>query len=616
MRLVKQWLVILLAMSMLTGLIGCGSGVKKPDGNTITVYLSDVSYLAKYAPYIQAQLPDMDIRFIVGRSTVEFYEFMQQNDDLPDIIMVGSLSLRDSLELNQYLLDLSTTETAAAYHNNYLERFRCEDGSIRWLPAGGVIHGLLANQDLFDQYGIALPTDYDSFVAACDAFATHGVRGFVSDYKYDYTCLYTLEGWSIPELMGLHGTGWQYDYSNGLTDQLDETLWTGIFEKTETFIQDVGLLPEDTARGYTATREDMVAANVAMVRGTTNDIDDYSEYGNIVMLPYFGETEDDNWLLTQPAFHVALNGRLAEDEERQGMALEVLEVMLSAEAMDILAEEYLYIQPYNQENAAQVPEMLQNLAPLIDANHMYILQDSSALYTAATIAVQGLLTGEYNAQSAYEVANNVLGASLTEQDEEMVFTLETAYSADFLPDEGNQAASTIANTMRTIAQTDLFLAPASLSTGSLYACEYTQTQLENAFQSSGNRLFTCHDLTGAEVREIIRLSVEGCGLPTDPFSRETLPVASGLTMTVEETGDTYVLGDISVNGALLDDGAVYSMSIVDVPDRVQALTEQALGTGGFERFTSSGDIYARTLWMDYLMEGNLLEMPAPYIKLK
>ena len=40
------------------------------------------------------------------------------------------------------------------------------------------------------------PTDYESFVSACQAFDEVGIRGFTAAYYYDYTCMETLQGLS------------------------------------------------------------------------------------------------------------------------------------------------------------------------------------------------------------------------------------------------------------------------------------------------------------------------------------------------------------------------------------------------------------------------------------
>ena len=68
----------------------------------------------EYAPYIQAQFPELDIHFTVGRDTVRFYEFLQQNDDLPDIMMVGALSVRDSEAFSSYPLFLKILNVGTA----------------------------------------------------------------------------------------------------------------------------------------------------------------------------------------------------------------------------------------------------------------------------------------------------------------------------------------------------------------------------------------------------------------------------------------------------------------------------------------------------------------------
>lgn len=616
MKRIQRLLLLLSSILILMGLMSCDKNQERKEKDTITIYLNNISYLSNYAPYIQSQFPELDLHFTVGRTGISFLDFLQKNNDLPDIIMLGSVSAHDSLKLNPYLLDLSLTETAASYHSSYLEQYRCEDQSIRWLPVGGVINGILANKDLFDQYRIPLPTDYAGFVAACDAFAQHGIQGYTSDYKYDYTCLYTMEGCSIPELTSLEGSTWRYNYTNGLTPELDKELWLKILENTEQFIHDTHLTPEDISRGYSMTRKDLEEKKLAMLRGTTGDIISYSDCGNMIMLPYFGESADDNWLLTTPAFHIALNGSLAKKEDRQTKVLEILDTMVSQEALKLLEEDYLYLHSFHQDGMSDLPAELENLHSELMSNHLFILQSGTELYSAATTAVQGLITGEFTIETAYLAANEMMHFQKEqEQQEEVVFSCQQEYSSTFLPKEGNPAASAIANTLRTVAGTDILLAPSYISTGSLYASDYTLEQLDNMFMASGNRLYTCQ-LTGAQIRELARIFVEGNEKLLDPFSRETLPIASGVTLTVREIERDYLLQDVLIAGQPIDNNKTYSLGLVDLPDRIQLLTEAALGTGIFETFESSGDVYARTLWVEYLTAGNPMDSPTPYIILE
>ena len=69
-----------------------------------------------------------------------------------------------------------------------------EDGSVNWLPVCADAHGFVVNKDLFEKYDIPLPTDYESFVSACQVFEEMGIRGFAADYYYDYTCMTDADG--------------------------------------------------------------------------------------------------------------------------------------------------------------------------------------------------------------------------------------------------------------------------------------------------------------------------------------------------------------------------------------------------------------------------------------
>ena len=99
---------------------------------------------------------------------------------------------------------------------------------MNWLPLCGEVDGLVANRGLFEQYHIPMPTDYDSLVAACQAFEKVGIRGFVADFAYDYTCMEVLQGLSIPEITSMEGRIWRSAYedpTNETVTGLDAVIW-------------------------------------------------------------------------------------------------------------------------------------------------------------------------------------------------------------------------------------------------------------------------------------------------------------------------------------------------------------------------------------------------------
>ena len=83
-RLISALLALVVGLSLLTG---CGAKSpeqveKQEDAQTIQVYLWSTSLYENYAPYIQSQLPDVKIEFIVGNNDLDFYKFLQQNGGL------------------------------------------------------------------------------------------------------------------------------------------------------------------------------------------------------------------------------------------------------------------------------------------------------------------------------------------------------------------------------------------------------------------------------------------------------------------------------------------------------------------------------------------------------
>ena len=94
-KLVSVLLVMVTVMSLLSG---CGrKSTEKEDAETLTVYLWTTNLYEKYASYIQEQLPDINIEFVVGNNDLDFYRFLNENGGLPDIITCCRFSLHDEM---------------------------------------------------------------------------------------------------------------------------------------------------------------------------------------------------------------------------------------------------------------------------------------------------------------------------------------------------------------------------------------------------------------------------------------------------------------------------------------------------------------------------------------
>ncbi len=212
-------------------------------------------------------------------------------------------------------------------------------GGAQYLNDAAGVEGILANTELFDEYGIQLPYNYDTFVEACNKFGEYGIRGFATDYKYDYTDSYMLQAWSIPLLQSSKGRIWRNDASEGNVDYLPDELGTQLFSRLEQVFKDTGVQVEDVSRGYSVTFEDFVSGRVAMIRQSTN-IAEYQAEGmtSLMLLPYFGETENDDWYFSTPGYSVAMNGKLKGAGKREELALDIVRYFFSSEVMNAMPD--------------------------------------------------------------------------------------------------------------------------------------------------------------------------------------------------------------------------------------------------------------------------------------
>ena len=605
---------MVLGVSLLSGCAGKRIELlqAQEDAETIQVYLWTTNLYEKYAPYVQAQLPDVNIEFIVGNNDLDFYKFLQQNGGLPDIITCCRFSLHDAAPLKDSLMDLATTNEAGAIYNTYLNSFRNEDGSVNWLPVCPDAHGFVVNRDLFEQYDIPLPNDYAGFAAACKAFEKVGIRGYTADYLYDYTCMETLQGLSAAELTTTDGRKWRTAYSDPANDTrvgLDDTVWPGGFERMEQFIQDTGLTAADLKLSYDDVTEMFGNGQLAMYFGTSAGVKMFQEQGiDATFLPFFSQN-GEKWLMTTPYFQVALNRDLEQDNARREKAMQVLHVMLSEDAQAQILAEGQDLLSYSQSVNYHLTDTMKDVRSAVDENHMYIRIASNDFFAISQDVVSKMITGEYDAAQAYRAFNASLLAEETPNTGDIVLKSENAYSNVFHKNGGNASFSVMANTLRGLYGTDVLVAAANSFTGSVLKADYTQTAACAMIMPNGLLSYR-RTMTGAELKDTLRAFVEGCEGGFTPFNRGSLPVVSGIAVQVKENGGRYQLTGVTRNGKPLQDGDTVTVTCLATEKQMTPLLKDE--TRAFER----GEDTVKNFWSKALSDGSVvLAAPESYITL-
>ena len=597
-----------------TTLSGCGGKNLSIEGKNekVTIGLWGNQMLENYTQYICDSFPEIDFEFVLTTNATDYYRYRQEHDDMPDILSVRRFALKDAVCLKDCLYDLSNTELASTYYGTYLDNYTYDDGTINWLPACAEVDGLIINKTLFEENNVPIPTDYDSFVAACQAFEAIGIRGFVSDFVADYTCMEVLQGASIPNILSMEGREWRQLYESGATNQLSEKVWMPVFERFFDMKDKIGLGKADAAMDNREPKDLFIEGKAAMFRGTGADVITFPGRGEdeVLMMPYFGNTEKDNWILTYPSFQIAASKNGMNDSKREALILDIMEAMLSQEGQNYISYGMNMI-PYNKSVTLDLLPELDNMKPYIDENKMYIRIASNEMFSISKDVVQKILVGELNTpKDAFDAFNAEL--SKDNPNEQAVVHIDTEYPYEFDPEHGNMAASAVFNTYRTEVGADLLFAHACYVGSSVYAGDYTQKELGYLTKNDGGWPMLT-ELTGEQVYKLVEETLALTANRGAICNDSTLYVSSGFEMDITKTESGYTLNALTKDGKELDRSAVYSVIIYGDRDWYIPAIEDAVGIDKLDiNVPKAVEILVKRL----VDEGGQLDEPTDYIKLR
>lgn len=616
----KKLLCLLLAMVMTaTMLAGCGtqtSGTEKNENESkkekVTVALWGTQLLENYTQYLCDTFPEVEFEFVLATNSTDYYRYRNDHDDLPDILTVRRFSLKDAVLIKDLLYDLGDTKLASTFYGTYLDNYTYDDGTVNWLPACADVDSIIINETLFKENNIPIPTDYGSFIAACEAFEKLGIQGFASDFGSDYTCMEVLQGFSISQLLSMEGREWRQQYESGATNQLSEEVWMPVFEKFFDMKEKTGLSEIETKMTNQDPKGLYLAGKLAMYRGTGTDVIAFSgrEGDKSILLPYFGDTEKDNWYLTYPSFHVAASKKAMEDPKREELLLQIMEAMLNQEGQSCITYGKNMI-PYNKDVTLELLPELDNIKPYIDQNKMYIRLASSEMFSISQSVVQGILRGELNTpKEAFDAFNDLMTKS--ESPDDVVAHIDTFYSNQFTTEHGNMAASAIYNTVLAEANVDLIFGQSCYISSDVYEGDYTQKDMGYLINNDVGKPVVAN-LTGDQLFKLVENTLSLKGNRGAVCNDSTLYVSSGFEMDVTKSDSGYTLNALTIGGKKLDPKAEFSVLLCSDYDWYVVDAMKAVGCNDYK----IDDVHFEAYVFKRLIDNRgKLEEPTDYITLR
>lgn len=529
--------MLALALALSCGLSGCGEATPRytEDGRVILrVSMYNSSSYPLWRSYVEEHCPDVFIQWENNHNTTANVLYLAQHNDMPDIVAIRRFEYDTTAQLRPYLADLSALPVTAAYDPRYLAPF-ASDGRQYWLPGPGVFDGIVANTDLFKQYGIPLPTDMNSFLSACAELEKHDVAVFAADCVEPWSATQLVEGFGASTLSGT-GSAWLERFENGGTDSVDSTAFSKIADILR-LLRDHGIITQEDLDSSAADTSDMlIGGKAAMVRKTSDEKFDASGAHHYAALPFFGETEDEDRLCTYPVFSLAMSARLQDDEKLRSAGSEVLSVMLSRGAQETLNDSGEGLISYNNGSELPLSNAMQNVEGLIKADKCFIRVLNANTFSANKLALTALVTDGATDSEFIDILNKNL---FLEPDTAPVAVSNVEAESRLDSSRCSPSGSVAAQLLQKGTGADCALLDVRETPSPIFRGPYTKADVNAVVLPDGTYTAT---LNRQQLTELVDSSVL-CATTFDNGQIEPIleyPAAAGMTVSMK--GDGTVVG--------------------------------------------------------------------------
>ncbi|MEG2298127.1 MAG: extracellular solute-binding protein [Anaerovoracaceae bacterium] len=495
---------------MLSTLTGCGQEDNiKGEKPVVSISMYNAVSFPKWRSYVENQCSEIHIKWLNNRNDAGKLLYVGQHDNMADIVAIRKFEEDTAKKLEPYLLDLSNFEQTKEIKGEYLDNF-IRDGKVFWLPQPGAMDTLVVNVDLFQQYGIPIPTDLDSFISVCKKFESVGIRGFMADITENWGSDKLIKAIGLDPFFGREdGQAWEENVMKTGKYQEDIDGFAKVGEVLEELRDNKVITKKDLANGTLSQVTKMLYdGKLAMTILCTDTVFDRTNSLNIKGIPHLGKKEEDKHLLDYPVFSLGLSKKLDEDSQKLENAKKVLNAMMSPEAQKKLNEQGEGLVSYNKTKLEK-SHNLKDLIPYVNEknNHNRVLLQNS--FKAAAKGLEEILVnnsdGEEFAKTYFLELGKIEKETYVGINKEDIDNSQTVDSeGDSTIDFNNPFASVIAQSVKEKTRADIALIDSRCATTPLFKGEYTDKQIKSIVDTSN--LFI-GNLKGKQIKDVIRESI-------------------------------------------------------------------------------------------------------------
>ncbi len=411
---IRKWMIMCLTGIVFFTVAACGNKdgadsdlivVEKKDEKVVNLFSpmekteADVENVARSAADKTILMAEEKLGVSVGyvTYTAENYQDKTYDDvtldrarnDMDDIYLLNPDTIRMLAEEGK-LRDLSGLECVQNLRD-VVKAANIVDGKLVAIPQEVVAYGLFINKDMFDQYKLELPETPEEFLECCRVFKENGIETPVGANRWwletfvlaqAYADLYN-GGNTEAEIAALNSGESKYsDYMRPGFEFLQEMIDQGYIDAEKAYVSEA---IEGEGEDFLSQKTPIVMA----YWGAANTETAYGKTDFEMLVIGFPSSRGQMPVMPMTGFGVGINAEHGED------AMDVLEIMLSDEALQVYAETNRVISPSKNVEVECVPA----LKPLNDRiqDNVYVLGANAGMnveqWGNTCLIVRDLLNG-------------------------------------------------------------------------------------------------------------------------------------------------------------------------------------------------------------------------------